>query len=135
MKRWTKDRKLFCQFSKKYLIFSGIISEKLKMQSSLKFWDESNGIFLIFPQIFGTNHKGKLPLFFNNLLYKHQCHKDIYKRNVYNMCITIYNKLPEELKELNGNIFRNKIRGWLLEKCFYTVNEYLEIWIVTNMTK
>lgn len=65
-----------------------------------------------------------------NKLYKPPCFKDIYKKNVYNMCILLYNKLPVELKKLNGNVFKNNLTKWLLQHCFYSIREYLnfEYW-------
>lgn len=60
------------------------------------------------------------------LLYHPRSHKMIYKKNIFNMCIVIYNHLPEELKLLEGNAFKRSLTNWLLECCFYSVKAYLE---------
>lgn len=62
---------------------------------------------------------------FASQLYKPLCRKYLYERNVFNMCIVIYNSLPADIKLLRGNVFKSKLTKWLLEKCFYSVNDYL----------
>lgn len=61
-----------------------------------------------------------------NLLYKPPARKCIYKRNVFNMCIVLYNKLPIDLKTLEGNDFKRSLTKWLLDNCFYSVKMYLD---------
>lgn len=61
-----------------------------------------------------------------NLLHQPHCHKDIYKRNVNNMCILLYNKLPDDIKLLPKNSFKHGLTKWLLQHSFYSVKEYLE---------
>lgn len=61
-----------------------------------------------------------------NLLHKPRAYKIIYKKNVYNMCIVIYNRLPNDIKLLKGNRFKNKLTAWLLDNCFYSVQKYLD---------
>ncbi|KAL0868710.1 hypothetical protein ABMA27_008153 [Loxostege sticticalis] len=61
-----------------------------------------------------------------DLIYQPPCHKDIYKKNVYNMCILIYNTLPKHLKDKEGGSFKNNLTKWLIENCFYSIKEYLE---------
>lgn len=58
-------------------------------------------------------------------LFIPQCRLSMCKKNVYFMCIQIYNKLPIEIKSLSGNVFKSTLCGWLLSKCFYSVEEYL----------
>lgn len=62
-----------------------------------------------------------------SLLYQPPCHTSIYKNNVFNMCILVYNKLPDSIKKLNINMFKPKLRDWLSENCFYSVKEYLNV--------
>ncbi|KAL0861132.1 hypothetical protein ABMA27_009630 [Loxostege sticticalis] len=45
---------------------------------------------------------------FKHLLYQPPSHKDIYKKNICYMSIEIYNKLPDELKLLDGILFKKK---------------------------
>lgn len=47
------------------------------------------------------------------------------QNNSYHMCIRIYNKLPEDMKKLNLNQFRKSLRDWLINKCYYSVKEFL----------
>jgi exonuclease III len=61
-----------------------------------------------------------------DLLYKPLVTKAIYGKNVANMCIKLYNNLPDDIKVLRGNCFNNKLTNWLLDKCFYNVKNYLE---------
>lgn len=63
---------------------------------------------------------------FHNLLYQPRCRKEIYKKNVYNMCLSIYNSLPNELKLLQGNSFKKKLTQWLQMCCFYSIKEFIE---------
>lgn len=64
---------------------------------------------------------------YKNLLYHPLCQKVIYEKNVYNMAITVYNKLPENLKSLAGNSFKTKLHNWLLDNCFYSMTEYFNV--------
>lgn len=66
-----------------------------------------------------------------NLLFKPRVRKMIYGKNVFNMCIVIYNKLPKDIKLLKGNSFKSKLTAWLLDKCFYSVKKYLDYDIYT----
>ncbi|KAJ8704273.1 hypothetical protein PYW08_012997 [Mythimna loreyi] len=45
----------------------------------------------------------------------------------YYMAVKIYNKLPNTFKtEKSPTLFQKKIKQYLIEKCFYSVKEYLE---------
>lgn len=57
-------------------------------------------------------------------IYYPKCRLELYNRNVYVHAITIYNKLPDSFKNLTLNVFKRKITNWLLEHCFYDINEY-----------
>ena len=48
------------------------------------------------------------------------------KNNGLNMGITLFNKLPEQLKKLETkHRFKNNVKKYLLQNVFYSVNEYL----------
>lgn len=47
------------------------------------------------------------------------------KRNVYHMCITIFNKLPRNLRELPKKYFKLKLRQWLISYNFYNLSEFM----------
>ncbi|KAJ8727712.1 hypothetical protein PYW07_000605 [Mythimna separata] len=42
------------------------------------------------------------------------------------MCIKIYNKLPNEIKDIEfDNKFVNALKLYLIQKCYYSLNEFL----------
>jgi hypothetical protein len=45
-------------------------------------------------------------------------------KNSRSMAIQIYNKLPIDISNLALNQFRIKLKTWLIQKCFYNLNEY-----------
>lgn len=61
-----------------------------------------------------------------NLLYQPPCHKQIYKKNVFNVCIMIFNKLPDEIKLLPSHKFKSSLTKWLHVHGFYSVKEYMD---------
>lgn len=51
----------------------------------------------------------------------------LYEKNPYYIGIQLYNRLPDSIKEINSKIvFKNKVKKLLLDKSFYTIDEYLE---------
>lgn len=60
------------------------------------------------------------------LLHKPPSHAQIYKQNIYNMSIILYNKLPTFIKNLDGKSFKYALTTWLATKGFYSIKEYLE---------
>lgn len=62
--------------------------------------------------------------------YKFTLHKPsvnlaLSSRNSYIMCIRIYNKLPDIFKNNNLNIFKSQVQAWLVQRCFYSINDFL----------
>ncbi|KAL0829802.1 hypothetical protein ABMA28_003285 [Loxostege sticticalis] len=49
----------------------------------------------------------------------------LYSKNAYCMAIKIFNKLSNDLKELPFTKFKNKLFNFLMEKMYYTVNDFL----------
>lgn len=47
-----------------------------------------------------------------------------FQKNCYAMCIRIYNKIPEYIKELPYTRFKITLRKWLLQNVFYTIDEF-----------
>ena len=41
-------------------------------------------------------------------------------------CIMFYNKLPLKVRNLNSPLYKRKIKDYLVEGTFYSVNDYLE---------
>ncbi|KAG7295409.1 hypothetical protein JYU34_003410 [Plutella xylostella] len=66
-----------------------------------------------------TRHKNRLCLPHNKL--------KIYKNNCFCMAFSIYNKLPNDLRNdtMTDYTFKRRITKWLLEKNYYSINEYL----------
>lgn len=54
------------------------------------------------------------------------CSSTLYKKNCYVMTIIVYNKIPNTLRELPNNLFTPKLKKWLVEKCYYSVKEFLD---------
>jgi hypothetical protein len=54
------------------------------------------------------------------------CRTNLTKNNGLNMGKILYNKLPEELKKVEHKYrFKSKVKKYLLQNVFYSVNEYL----------
>lgn len=51
---------------------------------------------------------------------------EIFRNGPQYRCIQIYNKLPSFLKDENNiNTFKNKLRSLLIQKCYYSIDEYV----------
>lgn len=46
-------------------------------------------------------------------------------KNSTHMCVMIYNKIPENIKILTFNKFKIKLHEWLIDKCYYSMNEFM----------
>lgn len=53
-------------------------------------------------------------------------HLDLFKKGPFYMAVKLYNHLPNSIKALQGSKFDNTIKQLLLNKAYYSVNEYLE---------
>jgi hypothetical protein len=63
--------------------------------------------------------KGKL------YLYVQLCNTAHFKISVINMGIKIHKNLPFELKRINNfKVLKNKLKSYLLENCFYSLQEF-----------
>lgn len=49
-----------------------------------------------------------------------------YQKNCYAMCKTIYNKIPNNIRNLPLNCFKKSLRRWLLENTFYSMDDFLK---------
>lgn len=50
----------------------------------------------------------------------------LYEKSPYYVCVKIFNKLPNTLKEAKSlMIFRNKLKSLLYDHAFYTINEFM----------
>lgn len=50
----------------------------------------------------------------------------LYRRSCYCMAIKIYNKLHPSFKALPIPLFKQKLHSWLLTRCYYSIQEYLD---------
>lgn len=70
--------------------------------------------------VYQTRHKTNL--------HQAACKSMFYRKNIaYNMAPKIYNRLPKNINSIQiYNIFKRKLNDWLLEKCFYSINDFLQ---------
>lgn len=61
----------------------------------------------------------------NNLAVNFAPNTTRFLKNCFNMSIKIFNKIPNNLKTLPTNKFKHCLRNWLLEKMFYSIDEFL----------
>jgi hypothetical protein len=53
---------------------------------------------------------------------------DLYKRSVINMGSKLYNKLPDNIKEIESyKTFRKQLKSFLLRHAFYSVEEFVAL--------
>lgn len=57
------------------------------------------------------------------LVLKSASRTTLYMKSCLNMCLKIYNKVPEHLKLLTTPMFCKKLYVWLLDSNFYSINE------------
>lgn len=50
-----------------------------------------------------------------------------YNKSCLGMCVKIYNKIPDEMKELNTTLFKKRLSSWLMDKNVYSVKEYMDL--------
>ena len=122
----------------------GVISHNIAMSLSSKFIPQASrngnigstlpkkklGI-LIYPECWQIITTKGTAYNQNNIRHKTDvhpltCRTNPTKNNVLNMGITLFNKLPEQLKKLETkHRFKNNVKKYLLQNVFYSVNEYL----------
>lgn len=51
----------------------------------------------------------------------------LYSKNCYSMAVKLFNRLSNDIKLLPINLFKNKLKKWLIINCFYSVDEYLHM--------
>ena len=61
----------------------------------------------------------------NSQLCQHRSRTALMRKSVFCMAPIIYNKLPNDLKELNLELFKKKIKNFLASKAYYDVKEFL----------
>lgn len=59
-----------------------------------------------------------------NRIYLPKHHSTFHSKNAFCMAVKIFNKLPDEFKELPLSLFKRRLSKWLLLNCFYSTDEY-----------
>jgi hypothetical protein len=61
-------------------------------------------------------------------LYIPQANLSVYQKGAYYSGVKIFNKLPSNIKKVNGSItkFKTTLKRFLYANSFYTLEEYLE---------
>lgn len=49
-----------------------------------------------------------------------------FRKNCSVMCVNVYNKLPQQFKDLSWRMFKKSLHEWLLDRRFYKTNDFLE---------
>lgn len=62
---------------------------------------------------------------YRNMLNLGRYHTALLRKSVMGMGPAIYNKIPDEIKELNSYKFKKKLTSILLEKCYYSITDFL----------
>ena len=61
----------------------------------------------------------------NKDLYIKLCNTNLYKKSVINTAIRIYNKVPNNIKKIEYKPYKRKLRAFLTERAFYSLDEFL----------
>lgn len=73
------------------------------------------------------DHQSTYSLRHRNKLKLPPSYLKIHSHGTYAMSVKIFNKLPNEIKSLTKtNKFINSVKQFLINNCYYTINEYLE---------
>jgi hypothetical protein len=64
----------------------------------------------------------------SNNLYTPQANLSVYQKGAYYSGVKIFNKLPSNIKNVNGNItkFKTTLKRFLYANSFYRLEEYFE---------
>jgi hypothetical protein len=61
-------------------------------------------------------------------VHVNHCNTVCFKKNVINMDITLYNKVPEQIKlKKNFNSFKKDLKSFLLKWSIYSVDEFMSL--------
>jgi hypothetical protein len=65
-------------------------------------------------------------------LHVQYCNTVIFKKSVMNMGITLYKKVPDQIKQKdNFNSFKKSLRSFLLKHSFYSVDEFMSFKVLS----
>lgn len=61
-----------------------------------------------------------------NKLLNRPSKTQLFRNSVFGMGPVIYNKVPQEIRELNTNLFKKKLKDLLTARCYYRIDEFLQ---------
>lgn len=93
----------------------------LYILETTKFVKRNPALFPRHDEVINKTRPSRRPL----RLYQPPQRLKVSRSNAYSMAIRLFNHVPEEYKNLPLNQFRKKMFKWLLEKCFYSVADFL----------
>ena len=113
-------------YLKKYVSFDILLSVyhayfQSIIQFGIIFWGNSawaQKVFILQKKCICTRLKNYIKLPMANI--------DVYKFCPLNFAAALYNKLPVSFKIIEINVFKKKIKNFLLENAFYNVNEFID---------
>lgn len=94
----------------------------LYIYEAIMFVVENKSLFRDRNHIYSTRNKNDL------LCYTPTC--TYIQKNVYHSIIQIYNKLPPADRNLPKKILKNKLKTFLIQRAYYTIDEYISDTIV-----
>jgi len=108
-------RTLFCKLEILTMISQYILS-------SMRFLSSNLGIFTFNSSVHSINTRSRLKL------HKPLVRLKLYQQSPYYNCVNIYNKLPDDLAKLitNKKQFLQQLKNYLIDKPFYTMEEFFE---------
>ena len=56
--------------------------------------------------------------------YRNRVNKNFSENNPYIKGVIFFNKLPNEIKKLEGKIFKRKFKKYLIQQVLYSIQEY-----------
>lgn len=66
---------------------------------------------------YGTRHASSYAIM------RHRCSK--FEKSPYYLGIKLFNRLPDSIKQLSLGLFKVRLKCFLIENCFYSIDEYL----------
>jgi hypothetical protein len=108
-------RALFCKLGILTMVAQYLLSLMRFLASNLEIFTFNNSVHSI-------NTRTRLKL------HKPLTRLKITQQSPYNNCVNVYNKLPNDLAKLitNKKSFLDRLRVYLIDKPFYTLEEFLE---------
>lgn len=62
----------------------------------------------------------------NSRLATCRTHTALMTKSIFCMAVTIFNKIPKRIRELNTNAFKKELLSILTSKCYYSMTEFYD---------